>query len=237
MEFQNIRVTVLGWQGPVPGAMGACSGYLVEEASGKAIVLDLGSGSLARLLQYKNPCDLSAIILTHLHWDHISDMLPLSYLQGVHVVPVFSQTEPLLQRQVLECAGWQLRNHEDCRIGPFKLSFLRARHPVPASCVKIECGGRTVVYTGDTNTMEGLEPFVQGADLLIADAGLCESEWTEQKPHLSPRLCAQLAKDAGVQRLVLTHLSAKHAPETILGEASAIFPEAVLAREGLRISI
>lgn len=232
-----MRLTILGWQGPVPGAMGACSGYLLESDSGEAIVLDLGSGSLSRLVRHRQPSTLSAIVLSHLHWDHISDMLPLGYLAGANSVPVLAQSEPSAARQALESVGWQLRPHEDCAVGPFRMQFLPARHPVPASCIRIECDGKVFVYTGDTNTLPGLAAFAKDADLLLADAGLCEADWAESKPHLSPRLCASLASEAGAKKLVLTHLAAKNDPEAVLKEASAVYPGAILARDGLQIDI
>lgn len=230
-----MKLTVLGWQGPVPGAQGACSGYLLEARCGAAIALDLGSGSLSRLVARREPASLNAIVLSHLHWDHISDMLPLGYLTGANAVPVYAQSEPAFAKAALESVGWQLRPHEAFETGPFRISFLPARHPVPASCVKVECEGKTFVYTGDTNTLPGLSAFAAGADLLLADAGLIEADWAEGKPHLSPRLCALLAKEAGAKRLCLTHLAAKNDPQAVLSEAREIFPEATAAEDGLVI--
>lgn len=232
-----MKLTVLGWQGPVPGAMGACSGYLLEADSGEAIVLDMGSGSLSRLMRHRRPDSLSAIVLSHLHWDHISDMLPLGYLAGANSVPVFAQEGPVFARQALESVGWQLRAHENCTVGSFRLSFMPARHPVAASCVKVECDGKVFVYTGDTNTLPGLVDFAAGADLLLADAGLIEADWSEDKPHLSANLCACLAAECGAKKLVLTHLAAKNDPQTVLNEAAAVFPAAIVAQEGLEILI
>lgn len=230
-----MKLTVLGWQGPVPGAGGACSGYLLEADSSEAIALDLGSGSLSRLVAHREPASLRAIILSHLHWDHISDMLPLGYLAGANSVPVYAKEEPAFARAALESVGWQLHAHEECKIGPFHIAFLPARHPVPASCVKVECEGKTFVYTGDTNTLPGLAEFAQGADLLLADAGLSEEDWAEGKPHLSPRLCAFLAAQAGAKRLLLSHLPAKKDPIDLLKQALPVFPAATIAHDGLSI--
>lgn len=230
-----MKLTVLGWQGPVPGAMGACSGYLLEADSGEAIALDLGSGSLSRLMRIRKPESLSAIVLSHLHWDHISDMLPLGYLAGANSVPVYAQEGPAFARQALESVGWQLRAHEDCAVGPFRLRFLPARHPVAASCVRVECEGKVFIYTGDTNMLSGLTDFAAGADLLLADAGLIEADWAENKPHLSPRLCASLADECGAKKLILTHLAAKNDPSDVYKEAAALRPDAIVAREGLQV--
>ena len=229
-----MRLHVLGWQGPCPGAGGALSGYLLEAASGEGLLLDLGSGSLSRLMRIREPRGLCGIILTHLHWDHMSDMLPLSYMAGMAGMPVLAQEEPVFARKALEAGPWRLLPHAECALGPFHIRFFAARHPVPASCVRIECEGKSFVYTGDTNTVPGLADFCRGADLLLADAGLPESVYAPEKPHLSPRLCASLALEAGAKRLVLTHLSPSAAPEGVLAEASA-YPGAICAGEGLLV--
>ena len=230
-----MKLTVLGWQGPVPGAQGACSGYLLEAGCGAAIALDLGSGSLSRLVARRDPASLRAIVLSHLHWDHISDMLPLGYLAGANAVPVYAKSEPAFARAALESVGWKLHPHEEFSVGPFRVSFFAARHPAPASCIKVECEGRTFVYTGDTNTLPGLERFAQGADLLLADAGLIEADWAEEKPHLSPRLCAQLAARAGAKQLCVTHIAPKNEPASVLREAQGVFPNTCAAGGGMII--
>ena len=99
----------------------------------------------------------------------------------------------------------------------------------------MECEGKVFVYTGDTNTLSGLADFAAGADLLLADAGLIEADWAENKPHLSPRLCASLADECGVKKLILTHLAAKNDPSDVYREAAALRPDAIVAREGLQV--
>ena len=71
-------LTVLGKYGPFPAPLGACSGYLFESAK-TAIVVDMGSGVFSRLLAVRPKFDISAIVLSHLHSDHMSDMLVLRY--------------------------------------------------------------------------------------------------------------------------------------------------------------
>lgn len=231
-----MKLTVLGWQGPTPGPGGACSGYLLQGENGEAIALDMGSGSLARLMRRIAPPALGAIVLSHLHWDHISDMLPLSYLPGALSVPVYAPGAPAFAREALESAGWRLLPQEPFSLGSFRVRFLPGRHPVPSCCVRVEGEGKTFVYTGDTNTLPALAQFAKGADLLLADACLTEANWAEDKPHLSPRLCAELAAQAGVKRLCLSHVSPTGDAQTMLSEAEPHFPGAVVAHDGLTIA-
>ncbi|MCG8541098.1 MAG: MBL fold metallo-hydrolase, partial [Clostridia bacterium] len=66
-----MKITILGNSGPYPRAGGACSGYLLEEDDIK-ILIDCGNGVLSRLLgMIESLEDIDAIILSHLHSDHI----------------------------------------------------------------------------------------------------------------------------------------------------------------------
>ena len=75
-----MELKTLGIYGPYPKAGGsACSSYLVRTASAK-LVLDFGAGALTRLTAEEDVGSVDAIILSHTHFDHVSDMLPLTYL-------------------------------------------------------------------------------------------------------------------------------------------------------------
>ena len=77
-----MRLTILGCQGPYPEAGGACSAYLVE-AGGKRVLMEAGSGCLARLGGMMALEALDAVVLSHLHFDHMGEMPLLGYaLQG-----------------------------------------------------------------------------------------------------------------------------------------------------------
>ena len=68
-------LTVLGCSGTYPQPGGACSGYLVRSGP-TAVVVDLGSGTLANLQRHVAIADVDALVLTHEHPDHWLD-LPL----------------------------------------------------------------------------------------------------------------------------------------------------------------
>ena len=101
--------------------------------------------------------------------------------------------------------------------------------------------GRTVVYSGDTRPNLALVQAARQADLLIHEAtfGGDESERARETGHSTAAEAAQVALDAGVHRLVLTHISPRYgrdAPE-LLAEAKAIFPETIIARDGMTIEV
>ncbi len=73
-----MKLTVLGNYAPYAPEGCATSGYLLESAGGK-LLLDCGSGVLARLQRFTSPDEIGAVVLTHLHGDHIADMTLLRY--------------------------------------------------------------------------------------------------------------------------------------------------------------
>jgi ribonuclease BN (tRNA processing enzyme) len=73
-----MRITVLGKSPSWQDAGGACSGYLIEEA-GTTLLLDCGNGVFAKLRQRVDYVDVDAILISHLHADHILDLVPYAY--------------------------------------------------------------------------------------------------------------------------------------------------------------
>ena len=79
-----MRITVLGKSPAWQDADGACSGYLVE-GGGQTILLDCGPGVFAKLRRFVDYVDVDAVVITHLHADHILDLVP--YASGLRYAP------------------------------------------------------------------------------------------------------------------------------------------------------
>ncbi len=101
--------------------------------------------------------------------------------------------------------------------------------------------GRTVVYTGDTRPTRAVTEAARGADLLVHEATFQDLEIDRAKEtgHSTAREAAEVARTAGVRRLALTHISPRYSLDAgdLLKEARAIFPETVIARDGMEIEV
>lgn len=111
----------------------------------------------------------------------------------------------------------------------------------PADLVGTPRRGRKVVYSGDTRPTLTVLEASRGADLLIHEAtfGGDEAERAIETGHSTAAEAARLALEAGVRRLVLTHISPRYtrdAPE-LLAEARAVFPETTVARDGMVLEV
>ena len=101
--------------------------------------------------------------------------------------------------------------------------------------------GRTIVLSGDTRPCDALLHAARGADLLVHEATFAaeESDRARETGHSTAAEAAEIAREAGVRQLVLTHISARYSREApeLLAEAQAVFPNTVIARDGLTVEV
>lgn len=234
-----MKLTCLGINGPFPATDGATSGYLVSHHDTR-LQLDMGSGTLAALCRYTAPEQLTAVLLSHWHYDHCSDLLPLIYrmeslmVQGGEPLHIYAPLDKrsLVRQALLASPAFCLHDVQgsDClQLGDVQVQVGVARHPVPGVMYRLTADGRSLCYTGDTNEVAGMVDFARDCDLLLADGLFPEAAWTEGKPHLSAARAAQLAKDANAGRVIITHLNPGIDPVGLLAEARAVRLDAELA--------
>lgn len=233
-----MKLHILGVNGPFPESRGATSGYLLE--AGEALLqLDLGSGVLAALTALTAPESLTALLVSHWHYDHVADIPVLMYrLEAEHtVLPVYGPADPASPVCALVASSpcfafTEVSPGQQLDLSGVSVRVAAARHPVPAVGWRFSYGGRVFGFTGDTNTLPSLAEDFRGCDTLLADSLFPHEDWTEGKPHLSAKLAALLAEEAGVGKLVLTHHSPFLPASLRLPEALAVHSDTVSAEAG-----
>jgi len=236
-----MRLTVLGNNGPYPSAAGACSGYLVSHENTN-ILIDCGSGVLANLQRFISLEEIDAIILTHLHSDHISDMMVLKYAIQIKIkkgqmdkpISVYAPNEPSDEYERLNIPGiyniMPIESNALLKIGKLNIAFTEMKHPVKCMAVSIFDGHRRLVFSGDTSWTDELVDFSHNADFLLLDAGLLnEDKSDENVPHMTAGECGKVARLSNAKRLVLTHFYPENDIRLILSQAKEEYPHAEVA--------
>lgn len=128
-------------------------------------------------------------------------------------------------QSIKEGAGWTAA---DGRVIPHERLVFPADAP------------RRYAYCSDTTYLPRLADYLHGVDLLFHEATFGEDNRVraEETFHSTARQAAMLARDAGVKRLLIGHYSARYTDERVLlDEAREIFPDTLLAEEGMMLTL
>ena len=216
-------------------------------------MLDCGSGSHS-LLNFPNDLNNLSIIISHLHRDHYNDIYNMQYSSFVfhnqkrveRPIEIYlpSSPENIYQDIIGETNSFSnysaIDEKSNISIGNIDVSFCQTDHPVETYAVKLSNGDRTIVYTSDTSfsCKDKLVEFAKNADLLICESSLLTSYgFPEINSHLTAKQAGIIAKEAGVNGLMLTHFWPEETPENYVEEAKSIFPKTLAAHEGQIINL
>lgn len=189
--------------------------------------------------QYVKPSEIDACIISHYHADHIADIGVLQHAILIHkhltnlhkTLPIYGHTEDLNSFNTLSfkdiTEGIPYNPNETLHIGPFKISFLKTKHPVPCYAFRIETEDSVLVYTADSAFLEEFIEFSKGADLLLCECNFYANMDGSQAGHMNSLDAAHLAKEAKVRKLVLTHLPHYGDLNNLVEEAKTIFKDHV----------
>lgn len=101
--------------------------------------------------------------------------------------------------------------------------------------------GRTVIYSGDTRPCDSVLEASRDADLLIHDCSFADemADWAKESRHSTAGKVAALAKEAGVRKLLLTHISSRYTDdvEPILTDSKKIFENVIVAEDLMEIEV
>lgn len=205
------------------------------------VVLDLGPGSFGQLWRHVDPCDLDAVVFSHCHADHMGDVISLHVHRrwgpgrGHGRIVVAGPDQVLDRVRQVDGVGEEedystefdirtLRAGEPLVVGPLTLTPSTAWHTVPAFGLRVDGPSEqdaasrvTLFYTGDTDACDTIVEGARGVDLLLSEAGFTRAD-SPRGIHLTGERVADVAKRAGVGRVVLTHIQPWTDPRVVVDE-------------------
>jgi ribonuclease BN (tRNA processing enzyme) len=244
----SISLTVLGSAGTHPGRGRVCSSYLVE-SGGFRLLADCGNGSLSNLQRRCDVADVGAVVVSHLHPDHFADIYGLYYALRFHrdgplSVPVYAPAgaDEFISQLLTDydtfsdvCRFVTVEAGDQVDIGPLKVNFYPANHPVEAHALRLDDGDHILTYTGDSAPTPALVEAARDADIFVADATWLET----QRPlppniHMTGQEAGRHAAEANARRLVVTHVYPTNDPAQVAAEAAAAYDGDVVAASDLQ---
>ena len=172
-----------------------------------------------------------------MHHDHVADLIPFGYarryagLAGWPAPRLLAPPGGLARLEALALAGGGRRDHLD---GPFvlseyepdapsvvgdaRLTFAPMQHPGVSHAIRLEAGGWTLTFSGDTGATPALGAHARGADILLCEATYADA--ASDNVHLSAADAGRAATEAGAGRLVLVHVDAEKRPSAVAAAQS-----------------
>jgi ribonuclease BN (tRNA processing enzyme) len=255
-----MKLTILGGSAASPNTGMGCSGLLVQ-AGETRIVLDLGPGTLPELRRHADFRTLDAVIISHMHVDHVLDLIALRHALAYNPIPPHGPTpvwvppggSALLAQATAPfdacdapgrfAATVDEREYDPqmpLSIGELRVTFAPAVHYIPAWAMRVHAEGTDDLgYTGDTGPAADLGAFFAGVCVLVAEATLLEPGPTpyDERGSLTAAEAGELARAAGAETLVLTHLWEERDSALSQEQAAASFSgQVALAHPGLSLT-
>jgi ribonuclease BN (tRNA processing enzyme) len=248
---------VLGCAGAAP-LQGACSSYLVRGAAA-TVLLDCGPGTLERLHRRELLPQIDAIVISHMHADHMLDLLPLSNTftlthrganrpplrllvpdgDGPRVLTGLATTFGSPERFTNAFSIDTYTSTTKPFFGDLSLTFAPTAHPGRCFATRITDGRATIVYGADGSPSAAVEVLATDADLLVLEATFAtDTAAATTHGHMTATEAGHLAHNASALRLLLTHHLASTPEHDLIEAASRTFSGPIrLAHERYRIEL
>lgn len=249
-----MQLTILGSGTAIPQARHSPAGIVVRVA-GESLLFDAGPGTLQRLhahgVSYR---DVDRVFLTHYHVDHCLDVVSLLFAARI---PQPARRAPLVvygprglkqlyQRLNRAFQGWLEPKHyrltltelseTTLRVGGYTIRTRRMQHSTPALGYRLEVGGRSIAYSGDTDICTRIVRLGEEADVLVLECSMPESR--KVSGHLTPTECGRIAYAANCRHLILTHFYPVFSGIDIRARVRRSFQgRLTLARDGLTLAL
>lgn len=246
-----MRIHVIGSSGTFPTPSNPASGYVIESASTR-VWCEAGPGTFTGLPVAADLID--AVFVSHRHPDHCTDLFTAYHAWTFSPEPrsgiplyanqdVFDHLAAFAGRGIDELFEDTFVPHvvesgQTVVEGDLEISFVGVSHSVPGIATRWVGGGRTLFYSGDTGPGEWTDSLV-GVNTFLCEAALQgERDDGGRIRHLTALEAGQIARDAGVDELVLTHIPPYMDVSVSVAEAESVFGRPVkLAVPGTRIQV
>lgn len=258
----SMTITILGSGAAGGNAGSGCSSFLIRSGT-TSLLIDCGSGTIGEAKRWIDLRTLDAIVISHMHLDHILDLVTLRGAFRYAPEP-FEERIPLWLppggRKILDslAASLDLDHHsplffdqtfaveeynpiDSLQIGNIAIDFARTQHPIPTWAMRISNAGtdNVIGYTADTGPITNLGTFFHGVDTLLCEATFLDTEISPMdRGHLTAAEAGRLASTCKTRRLVLTHFWDEVGHDRLVTSAAAVFDGPVeLAWPGLEIEL
>jgi ribonuclease Z len=227
---------------------------LVVRAGQTVCLVDVGGSPIQKLRRLGlDPVDLSAVVVTHTHPDHVYGLPAL--VQGLIILgrrdplPVYCRREHVgLVGQLLELfglveadglavpiTGVEPKEGVELLATPDLVvsASPNVHGRMPNLAVRVDAGGRSVVYSSDTRPCPEVAALARDATVLVHEATFFQPDPTQW--HSTAREAGEIARQAAARRLVLAHIGYPHhrALAAHVAEARAAFAGPVAVADEL----
>ena len=249
--MDKIIVIPLGTVSPYCKNKMNCPGFLIKHKRVN-LLLDCGNG-ITGLMRFPDDLIDLNVIITHFHKDHIGDIGALQYATYVWGEFGFleNKIKVLLPKDDYQNNKQAILNNTHCfmdyedidleKIYEFGSMLVKLydnkSHSINSYVVKIQTNKLSLVYTSDIgcSNFDELVEFSKGADLLICESSFLKRHNSNSTVHMTAYDAGVLAKEAQVNRLLLTHFWPEEDKMAYLKEAKTVFDNVDIAREGKKL--
>jgi len=243
----TVSLTIMGTQSPYAKENKACPAYMLKYNQSK-LLLDCGSGS-HRFFDMSELENLN-IVVSHLHRDHYNDLYNYMYSSLVmknhkkldNPIKIYLPKEPkhifddIKNEKLTFSIVNEITDDKTLNIGNFECEFIKTIHSadILTYAIKVKVDNKTIVYTGDISykSKSDIVEFAKNADILICEASFLVSHgFPKECNHLTALQAGEIAKEANVKKLILTHLWPEEDIKNYYKEAKEMFSNVFIADE------
>lgn len=252
--MKELIITPLGTVSPYCYKNKNCSGFKINY-NNQIYLIDAGNG-ISKNMNFPNDLEDLKIIISHLHPDHYGDLSVICQAALVYkrygllnnnidiYIPKIDQEkdrkvlidynyihsfENIYPVNIIDYDNLNLANDN------VEITSIKVPHNITSNAIKFDTDIGKIVYSGDTGTKNNLRDFAKYADLLICESTFLQGQVRLNNTHLYASDAGKIARDAKVDKLLLTHFWPHINKNIYVNEAKAYFCNTDYAEEEKRL--